>query len=1418
MENTFSCRGWIKYVIGWLLSFVLPVSMWGNGQFSHLTIDDGLAHTDATCIAQDSTGLMWIGTYAGLQSYDGYTLQRFDYYSQEQNIYRSHNRILAMACTGDFLWVGTESGLACFNLIIRKYVPFNVEGDGSAFGESVTHLCFNPLKKQLLIKTNTQAVLSSVEGDKIRVLPWNSNEERNRCKSLDEFQVGGGVIWGKDTWNLLQIGEREGKAAVLESLASSSLCGSGRPLLSFGFRNGSLYVRSDIGVARISQKKEKPDVSDRSWLAFEGNLSGLRKFGNSCFAITDKGGLWFADSYGLVEVVSPFSGNPQVHEYLRSASRDGLSARRINGMLIDNYDNLWITTGSWGVFYRSLSESAFHTLSEDRFRNLGFSQCEISAVCEQRDGMVWMLVEYGSLFRYWPDTDRLERMELKMVDEKRLFYQCLCLSEDEKRLYIGTVNGIFVYTPSMGECRRMHVSGAFENSLLRASIVSLAEDDYGRLWVATWGDGVYCIGSPDHHPFVDIHLNTQAEQALISDQVNHIRIKDDCIFLSTVNGLNRLRLGKSGRVEAVSAYRAVPEKGENSMSADYLADVDCENDSVCWIGTIGGGVNRLVLHSDKDNDYTATVYNRRDGLPDGDCEIVMLDRGGRVWIGGNSMTCLDPETGRVYIYDEEVRNKAFKINVSFKGHDGIFYMGGLYGLTSFYPESVSMEPPVAHVSDMVFSDLFVDNVRILPRVEYDGNRILEQSLDRTGKIALNHRQGNFSVSFSALGYSRSGQTSYRYRMKGLSDAWVTFPHGRNSVYFSNLPYGTYRLDVQCSSDGGYTWQAQGRTLEIDMLPPWWLSGWSKAAYVLLAVGVLAFIFFRYDKERRLEKENAIQKILLEQDEEKYQAKIRFFMNVSHELKTPLTLILLSAEKLVKENRISRECNSILQQTKRMLALISELVDFRKTDLGISKINPERVDLTYISRRLFDDIAPWVERKRISASYEADEEDIVLDADLEKMCKMLMNLLSNAIKYTGEDGEIKFSLHRGMLSDVKPYYAVSHAEGEMDAGKEACILTVRDTGVGISAESIRLIYERFFQVKGTSDSHLGSGIGLAIVKNIVIQHQGMIFVSSERGKGTEFIVVLPIYNKCAPSSSPAGFDMDTFIQENNVDLPSLDEEKEEDSGKSDNPDLPVVLVVEDNRELRDALREHFSSIYNVRTASNGKEGLELCRTLFPDIIVSDVMMPEMDGIEMCRRIKDNLSLAYIPVVLLTAKDNVESQIDGYESGADLYLSKPFSMKLLEVNVRRLLEQRKRWMKGEMPPPAAEDNAGKTEKLAEELQTFEEVEAQECSLLVEKLRSIINENLSKTDLSADFLASAVGLSRTKLYQKVKRIDGMSMADYVRNCRLEKAADLLAHTGMTVQEIVLEVGLVNPSHFSKIFKMKYGLPPYEYRQKSV
>ena len=990
---------------------------------------------------------------------------------------------------------------------------------------------------------------------------------------------------------------------------------------------------------------------------------------------------------------------------------------------------------------------------------------------------------------------------------RNLYYQSLEMGHDGRSLYIGTNMGIIVYDVVSRKSRWLDAG----DSRIATSIAYMEETDSGRLVVATWGMGMFIVDSPLGSPVLSVHMSEYTEPSILSDKVSHVKVRGNSIFLCTTEGLNVVNLMDDRRIRNVSSYRADPSV-PGSMSSNYMVGMDFADDSTLYIGTIGGGLNRVTLHSARDNDYSAISYTVRDGLVNNDCETVLVDSAGDVWLGGSGLVRIDTETGTVYPYGypDGLNGNVYKMNVAYRDADGNLFMGGLDGLDWFSPDRTGSRDGYR---GLLLTSLYVNDAEVAPLETEDGRKpLLEKILDRTSGIRLGYRQNDFSIGFAAMGFDISGRVMYRFRLSGNNRDWQVLEDGFNRAFFSNLPYGAYKFEVQASMDKGNTWNEPGCSLGIRICPPWWLTAAAKICYVMIILTVIVILLKYYDHEKELKKENEIQKILIAQDEEKYEAKMQFFMNASHELKTPLTLILLSAESHVESCGRSRAIDTIIRNARKMLSLIGELVDIRKTDLGIGSLSLSRVNVSELVRGLYEEMEVWAENRHIRMYYESGHDDIMMDADREKFGKMVMNLLTNAIKYTGEDGSIRVSLKKGRKGDVSPAFSNTYSEGMVSDDCEACILTVRDTGIGISPESIRHIYERFFQVLGSTPAHLGSGIGLAIVKSVVYQHGGAITVSSERGVGTEFIAVIPIREECMETES-GKFDVREFIDnqysEYDPEIPDAAEPVSREGA-----DMRTMLIVEDNLELAHLLAEHFSDRYDVVLADDGRAGLGKVTEVWPDIIISDVMMPYMDGIEMCRRIKENLSLASIPLILLTARAGMDSQIEGYGSGADLYLPKPFPMKLLDVNVRRLVRNSERMLR--QGRDGVQTLLQGNEDTAESRQSpVDRAREEAVNELTARLKTVIDNNLANPELSPDFLARELGISRTKLYKDLKRIDGMSLSDYIRNARLDKAAYLLVNSAMNVAEIMDACGFVNSSHFTKIFKMKFDIPPTEYRK---
>lgn len=1392
-------------LLGSVFFYIEPV--YSNDIFRSLTINEGLAHTDANCVAQDSTGLIWIGTNSGLQKFDGYQFYTIDYYPLGQKIYESHNRVKVMECSRSHLWIGSDSGLTCLDLNTHQYVPYTVIGDDSEIlHERILQLSIDNANQRLWILTQSKLCIARIEEstNTLHILDWVNEDDPSILWIYSKPVLRHGQGWVIADDKLFQISSNNGKMETIRSYKLADIIGYHVTSRFLFATDDCLYIRSSQGCYKIPFTVDGLDTRQVVFLNFHETDTIIPQYTSGVFIVDKEGTLWCTYFGGLFKVASPFTENASVYVYLDNDKNINFSQSRIVSLFIDTYDNLWVPTMNRGLYYCSLKTSPFQYISKQKLLDVGFSRYDVNAIVTQDNVALWMIMEGGSLLRYDMEKGIVERIPLSVTKGAEDGLQTLSLSLDQKRLYIGLAQGVIVYEINTGKNYWLIGKDSKIIPKVYISVSKIVEDGLGRLWIASWGEGVYCVKDPHTaHASIVCHLNVREKYSLASTLISDLYMEENAVLVCTTNGLNKVWLDNKGEIRHISTYRTNINSGQ-SMSSDYLACIDQQNDSVYWIGTIGGGLNQVILHSEKDNDYSAAVYTKNDGLTSNDCEIVFLDHEQNVWIGGNGITCFMPNTKRVSVYEpvDGLQSNSFKIGAGYKSTDGTIYMGSIDGLNFFNPKDfINNSYPVS----LNFGDLYVNNKVVTPQEEYDGKVILPAVLNKTEHIKLTYKQNNFIISFSALGYNFSDRIMYRYRMIGYDNKWQVVPHFTNKAFYSNLPYGDYQFELQVSTDHGYSWLLQERSFKLSMLPPWWWTGWAKLSYLIIAILIITIIVYQYNKEQRLKRENHIQELKRINEEEKYQTKMRFFMNISHELKTPLTLIMLAAERMAELN-LTKECKTILANSRKMLSLITELVDIRKADLGINQLSLSFQSMSELVSQLYTELEPWAEKKNIAINYESEEEDIKMDFDLDKIGKLVINLISNAIKYTPKGGAINLSLRKGIMRDIVPLYSTTYQEGEVALEQPVCIFTIRDNGVGISPESIRSIYERFFQVKDINLTHLGSGIGLAIAKNMVLLHKGCMIVSSERSVGTEFIVALPIAKESTtPAADFSSFDTKEFINSQYLEyIPSEDtvaEEQQSDMEYIPGEDYPTVLIVEDNKELQRVLIERLSSHYHVEIADNGKVGLEKCETLYPDIIISDVMMPEMDGIEMCKRIRENLSVAYIPIILLTAKGGDDNQIKGYESGADLYIPKPFSIKLLEVNIKRLLAQKERWLKQEQAP-----SINKKEK-PEEMNTFEN-----------RLKQLIEDNMGNPDFSIDFICNNLGLGRTKLYAKLKELGEQPLADYIRNARLEKAVHLLKHSDMNINEVMFTVGFVNNSHFSKTFRQKYGISPSDYKKQCM
>lgn len=1390
----------MKYIYVHLFLLWIPIVLFANIRFKSITIDNGLAHTDVHVIVQDSCGLIWMGTNNGLQVYDGYDLKRYDYYNSSQRVYQYHNRIRNMIATRTHLWLGTESGLACFDLEKRSFVPIKTKGmDLSLLAGTEYQFTFDSENNRLWILIENRLVVANIQGSCLHKLEWENSEEASTfALNLYLLRGNGESVWGMaGDGKILRLAVEGDKVRVIWSYLMSELLGH-RLATDLLVKGSHLYFRTNIQCIRYDVD-EGGDIDRQSKKVFDFGLAEyyFTDISNK-LAVDENENLYYLSSKGIMMVQEPFSAHPQAR-LLFPAPKQSL-VYEVKHLFIDRFHNLWIAMQNWGVHYCSLDESSFRTIDICDLHVPGITQGDIAGVTSGSEKTIWILTGGGMLLQY--DTERHQTILIEMGLQKYFsYFQSINMSSNGRLLYIGTANGLIVYDIA-NRISRLCLS--------QYSFTSVNEMVDGYLWAGTWGLGLVLFRFVGEEPKVLCELNRSSRLKLPSDRVTDLKqLGEEKLLCCTDNGMAIVALGKDRQPVNVSLYQA-DESLPRPMSSNYIATAAVENDSVYWLGTIGGGVCRVTVHSPLDNAYESQNYTMKNYLPSNDVEMVFLDKEKNVWLGGHGITKMSRDGKGIVLYDvsDGLQSNSFKIGSGCQAADGTIYMGGLYGLNYFAADKVKLSLSKAN---MIITDVKIYNQNHKQTDEAYCFSV-ERNVSHLSSLELTEKETDFYIYFSALDYVYSDKILYRYRMVDLHNDWVMLPRGQNYAPFIDTPPGKFRFEVQMSADNGVSWE-NTRYLDLMIRPAWWQTGWAKYSFAFLILAVLVTWLYSYIYSLQLQKENVMQKLKQQHVEEIYQSKMRFFINISHELKTPLALIRLATEH-IHSSSPSVDSTCVLQNVNYLNTLISELTEIRKNELGIQHLSCVSQDINSLVKEVMEEIRPWAESKSIYIEAAISNEPLIMEFDRVQVIKLILNLLSNAIKYTENGKRIECISEKGTPCSVIPYYKTSYVEGETQGQPWVWILKVRDEGIGISSESISSIYNRFFQVNDANLQHLGSGIGLAIVKNIVLLHHGTIIVSSERLRGTEFIVMLPLHQTAETLQvSPPALNINEFIKQQYTEFKFPVSAVQESTIDSSNEGLPLILIVEDNVELLQLLIRDLKDDFQVETAVNGKLALEKCYTIYPELIISDVMMPEMNGIEFCKAIRDNFTLAYVPFIMLTAKNEEETQVESYESGADLYLSKPFSMQVLKVAIRRLLQHSK--MLSQVCVSDVQEKVRVKLAVPVEFQkTRKEEEEREAQEFFIRAKELVEQNLSNPDLGGDFLADSLGVSRSKMYQILKKVTDISLSDYIRNLRLEKAAYLLRFSTKNIAEIMLETGFVNQSHFTRTFKQKYDVPPKVYQ----
>ena len=1320
---------------------------------SHLSWQKGLSNDHVVCITQDKKGFLWFATEEGLNKFDG--IRFIPYYKEEdtgkQGITGNELNYLLDDPTDSILWIGTQrAGLNAYNYTENTFTSYR----------------HDPQNPKGLITDDITQIAHAQDGNLWISTYWKGIEYFN--KQTQEFEHyntsnvqglesdhiwsvvdgGNGLLYighVNKGFSVMSIKERKAKNYQHDPQKANSLPGNEVNCI-YKDNNGNIWIGTNKGLALFNPKEE-------DFISFNDSKGKLSHRIYDIKQIQDNK-LWVAMEFGGIAILDlsqhlyHTDRQNNLFTFINEGDDEyGLSNSSIRCLFKDCFNNIW--AGSWGggvnfIFQEPALFSSYRYSSWPSTEN-SLSNRIASSVCIDNRGDLWIGTDGGGINLF----SKGKRTAIYNTRSGHLNGNSVqaSLCDSKGGLWFGLFYGGIVYFDS--QKRMFHPIELYGNK--HTDIRSFSEDNEGNIWVGS-SNGIYVIDRESKK--VKEHYDRE------NNQVRCIKKDSEGqIWVGFFGGGLGLYNRKMDLVKLFNVTDHFPSNTVNAILEDTQKRL--------WVAT---GEGLVCFPSLSQKEYI--VYQRENGLANTHIHSVIEDKKGNIWISTNKgISCIDPfrQTCHNYDHRDNLPPGSFSTGCVTKDAEGNLYFGSINGLCYFSPETVLEErqSPLA----------VINNVEILGPISDRKNK---QNICPSPHqpLQLQYDQNNFCITFNVQNYALVNRVEYAYKLKGMEDSWYTADNS-NSITFRNLPPGKYCFSVKTRMRN-QQWSEDITSLDIHIAPPLWLTWWAKVLYILSFSGIFIYISYVYKKKLEAETLYKLEKQNHEHEQNLNNERLRFYTNITHELRTPLTLILGPLEDIQKDNTLSpkdaQKISVIHQSAIRLLNLINQILEFRKTETQNRKLCVNRGNIVPLIRETGLKYKELNQKKNVNIRLEVEEENIPMYFDKEVILVILDNLMSNAIKYT-EQGEITLSI------GLTQQNGVSHTE-----------IRVSDTGYGINPEALPHIFDRYYQEGGKHQAS-GTGIGLALVKNLVTLHEGDIHVSSTPNVGSTFCVSLLTHN-----SYPNALHADPAEK-------TATKEEEAITKHAATSDRAILEIVEDNPDIctyiANALGEHF----DVRTASNGKEGMELARKCIPDIIVSDVMMPVMDGIDMCKTLKSDVRTSHIPIILLTAKDSIHDKEEGYSGGADSYLTKPFSASLLQSRIENILQSRRKLVE-HITATAGKIN-DKSAIIAEALNKLD-------NEFIVKINKLIEERLSSDKIDIGYLSDKMCMSSSTLYRKMKALTGLSTNEYVRKMRMKYAEQLLLEGKYNISEIAFKVGINNLFYFRQCFKEEFGMIPSEYLKK--
>lgn len=1310
--------------------------------FDHLDLKNGLSQISVTALEQDNLGTMWIGTRDGLNRYNGYEIDIFRHNRQDTSSLLGNNIRDLKVDANDKLWILTAEGISNINLQNEELINFP--------NQNVNCIYINDKNKW--VGTNLGLFFLDEENCKYKAA---TQIFPHRTKVNEVFEDSeGNLLIGTSDKGLFRYDALTKQLDSILDIEVSCIHKSSDDLIWLGTTENGVYcLRKNQIVAHYNQ------------------ASGLAH--NVIRDITEdkQGRIWIGTFLGL----SIFEAEKKLFtNYYQSDKKPyGLSHNSIYTLFCDQEGSIWIGSYFGGVNIYNPKTNVFRYYIADSDQNKSINYRVVGSMLEDDEKNLWIATEGGGVNFFDRKKKKFKHITKGSGTYSLSHNNAKSLYLDEKgRLWIGThLGGLNVLDTKTGRVKR-YLKNEDKAYSIPSNIISAIIPFEGNLLLGT-NEGVvlFNVAKEEFKPLFE-HENINKKigkkiYALLLDRNQRLWIGSENKGLSLYDF-------KSGDLKNFRNDSHKPK----SIGSNFVYQIYQDHMRRIWVATSGGGLNRYHPEDDSFTSYTSSHYD----LPSDFIYGIAESRYGFLWIAtskGISRFDVEEEKFRAYDYQNgfplsEINERGLYIT-----SDGEVFVGGIHGMVSFYEKELQNQS-IKH--PLYFTELRVNNKEVHPN---DETNILSQTLPYTNLIHLNHKHSVVSFDFTSFNYLKTNKTKYSYKLEGFDSDWVDAGY-RRSVNYTNLKPGSYTFNVKeklrQGEDGAET------SMKIIIDPPYYDTWWAYLIYIAIISGVLFYINRMLISKALLEDNLKKEQSDKEQIREMNRSKLQFFTNISHEFRTPLTLILGQLESLLDESNAlaPKLYNKMLVAYKnsfRLKKLIDELLEFRKQELGHMKLKVNEHDFVDFSNMIFESFKEHAERQEIKYKLVCYQDKIPLWFDARQLEKVFFNLLSNAFKFTPKGGSI---------------YVLINKESQNLSIK------VIDSGPGMPKEYLEKIFDRFYQVNNLSEhkqQELGSGIGLALSKGIVDMHGGCVRVESELGEGACFEVSLPL-GKDHFEEEQVIWDKQQIL-ESSLQSPLLIEKNDEaEIFDEDNliPKSANLLIVEDNAEVRAMLYASFKDEYDIVEAENGQVGLEAAMKNQPDLIMSDVMMPLMTGTDMCQKLKSDLNTCHIPIILLTAKEATEHRLEGLETGADDYITKPFNIKLLQARCRNLIKSRRQLQERFQTNPGLGIKNITTNSLDAEL--------------LEKAIDIVDKHLDNSKFDVNTFAQEMCLGRTNLYAKIKGITGQTPNEFILSSRLKKAALLLqTESGVSVANVAYSVGFTTPRYFSKCFSDHFKISPSKY-----